>query len=78
MDDNLINSNAEYRRIPRADVAEFCVQCLALPEARNRSVDLVAKEPGDAPPTSDFAVLLRGMGKNCSYAPVAAPASVSA
>jgi hypothetical protein len=30
-------------------------------------VDLVAKEPGDAPPTTDFAKILLDMPKNCSY-----------
>jgi hypothetical protein len=30
-------------------------------------VDLVAKEPADAPPTSDFAALLRVMPANCDY-----------
>ena len=38
-----------------------------VPEARNRSVDLVAKEPGDAPPTTDFGALLRDMPRNCDY-----------
>lgn len=38
VDDNLINGGSKYRRVPRADVAEFCVQCLGLPEAANRSV----------------------------------------
>jgi hypothetical protein len=38
VDDNLILSKSKYRRIPRADVAEFAVQCLALQEADNRSV----------------------------------------
>jgi len=31
-------------------------------------VDLVSKEPGDAPPTTDFGALLRDMPANCSYA----------
>lgn len=38
VDDNLINNKSKYRRVPRADVAEFVVQCLALREADNRSV----------------------------------------
>lgn len=78
VDDGLINGGSKYRRIPRADVAEFVVQCLALPEADNRSVDLVAKEPGDAPPTTDFAQLLKSMPKNCDYSDVAADAAVPA
>lgn len=68
VDDKLISEGSKYRRIPRADVAEFCVQCLLLPEADNRSVDLVSKEPGDAAPTTDFAALLKDMPSNCSYA----------
>lgn len=72
VDDNLISGGSKYRRVPRADVAEFCVQCLALEEAANRSVDLVSKEPGDAPPTSDFAALLRAMPANCDYSDMAA------
>lgn len=28
VDDNPISGGGKYRRIPRADVAEFCVQCL--------------------------------------------------
>lgn len=68
VDDNLINNKSKYRRVPRADVAEFVVQCLALREADNRSLDLVAKEPGDAPPTVDFKKLLTEMSSNCSYA----------
>jgi hypothetical protein len=31
-------------------------------------LDLVAKEPGDAPPTVDFKKLLTEMSSNCSYA----------
>lgn len=41
-------------------------------------VDLVAKEPGDAPPTTDFAQLLKSMPKNCDYSDVAADAAVPA
>ena len=32
-----------------------------------RSLDVVAKEPGDAPPTTDFKSLLRSLDSNCSY-----------
>jgi uncharacterized protein YbjT (DUF2867 family) len=38
VDDRLITSGGKYRRIPRADVAELCVQALLLPEAENRWV----------------------------------------
>jgi hypothetical protein len=33
----------------------------------HRSLDVVAKEPGDAPPTTDFKSLLRSLDSNCSY-----------
>ncbi|KAK9830602.1 hypothetical protein WJX81_003718 [Elliptochloris bilobata] len=67
VDDQLLA--ASPRSIPRADVAELCVQALLLPEARNRSIDVISKEPGSGQPTSDFAALLRGMDKNASYEP---------
>ncbi|PRW44340.1 NAD(P)-binding [Chlorella sorokiniana] len=78
VDDNLISSNSKYRRIPRADVAEFCVQSLLVEEALNRSVDLVSKEPGDGAPTTDFAALLRSMPKNCDYSLPKVAASATA
>ena len=68
VDDKLISDGGKYRRIPRGDVAELSVQCLTLAEARNRAIDVVAKDPADAPPTTDWATLLRGLKGNCSYA----------
>lgn len=68
VDDKLISEGSKYRRIPRGDVAELSVQCLLLAEARNRAIDVVAKDPADAPATRDWAALLRGMPGNCSYA----------
>lgn len=38
-----------------------------LPEAVNRSIDIVSKEPADGAPTTDFAALLRAMPANCDY-----------
>lgn len=49
-----------------------------LPQAQNRSVDLVAKEPGDAPPTTDFAKLLTDFAKNCDYKLDRTPAKAAA
>lgn len=34
VDDQLLKR--EYKAIPREDVAELCVQCLHMPEAKNR------------------------------------------
>ena len=34
------------RTVPRADVAELCAQCLALPQARNRAFDVTSVPPG--------------------------------
>lgn len=70
VDDNLMEGKS--RRIPRADVAELCVQSLRTSAARNRSVDCVvdaeAKEGAKAPQTpEEFAALFRGMDKNCDY-----------
>ena len=70
VDDRLISGNSKYRRVPRADVAAFCVACLTLREADNRSVDLASKEPGEGSPTADaaaFAALLRAQPANCNY-----------
>jgi len=65
VDDKLINSGSKNRSIPRADVAELCVQCLTL--AERRAIDVVAKDVGDGAPTTDFAALLSGMAANCDY-----------
>ena len=54
-------------RLPRPETHSHGV-LLPLP----LQVDLVSKEPGDAPPTSDFAALLRAMPANCDYSDMAA------
>jgi hypothetical protein len=46
------------RVVPRADLAEVVVQCLALQEALNKSFDLVSMEEGQELPTTDFKALL--------------------
>lgn len=51
--------------IPRADVAELCVQSLGL--ASRRAFDCVARNVGEGTPTVDFAALFAGMTKNCDY-----------
>ena len=67
VDDAFIKEGSSSRRVPRADVAEFCVQSLVVAGAANRAVDLVAREPGQGPPTTDFAALLQGCPADCSY-----------
>eukprot|EP00884_Botryococcus_braunii_P014981 jgi/Botrbrau1/23484/Bobra.106_1s0036.2 len=74
VDDELLK--LAVRRIPRADVAELCVQAIVLPEADNRAVDCVAKDPGDGTPTTDFADLFRNLKANCKYAPLPAGVAV--
>lgn len=44
-------------KLPRADVAEVVVQALLEPNAQNKAFDVVTREEGEAPPTSDFAML---------------------
>jgi uncharacterized protein YbjT (DUF2867 family) len=44
-------------KLPRADVAEVVVQALREPNARNKAFDVVTREEGEAPPTTDFAAL---------------------
>lgn len=65
VDDKLISSRYQYRSIPRADVAELCIQCLSM--ADRRAFDAVAKDIGDGEPTRDFAALLAAMSVNCDY-----------
>lgn len=70
VDDKLLDRKS--RRIPRADVAELCVQSLGIAAAKNRSVDCIvdadAPEGSKAPQTQDdFAALFQGMEKNCDY-----------
>ena len=65
VNDTLISTKSKYRSIPRADVAELCVQCLSLGD--RRSIDIVAKDVGDGSVTTDFAALLEEMSANCKY-----------
>lgn len=65
VDDKLIERTP--RSIPRADVAELCVRCITLPQARNRSFDVITRPPGEGAPTTDFAHLLETMAENCDY-----------
>lgn len=44
-------------KLPRADVAEVVVRALLEPNAQNKAFDVVTREEGEAPPTSDFAAL---------------------
>lgn len=71
VDDTLQKS--PNKKVPRADVAEFCIQALLLPSASRRAFDLSSREgapaAGKAPPrmTADFDALLRSLPGNCSY-----------
>lgn len=65
VDDSLLNR--ETRNIPRADVAELVVQCIGLPAAMNRSVDVICLPKGEGRPSDDLTGLLTAMTKNCDY-----------
>jgi len=68
VDDTLREVKPSYR-IPRADVAEACVQALECKEALDRSFDLGSTDAGQ-PLTSpeDFKAILATLeGKNCDY-----------
>lgn len=61
VDDTLLKGTV--RSIPRADVAALSVACATLPEAKNLSLDAVAKPSGEGKgPTADFAALLKTLG----------------
>lgn len=64
-DDKLMAESS--RTIPRADVAELCIQALSQADAQNRSVDCITRPPGQGTPTTDFAALFSGFLENCKY-----------
>lgn len=59
--------NETSRSIPRADVAELCIQALEQSEAQNRSIDAITKQPGKGEPTTDFGKLFTDFKGNCQY-----------
>ena len=61
-DDELMNESS--RSIPRADVAELCVQALEQQEAQNRSLDAIARK---GEPTKDFGKLFSDFKRDCKY-----------
>ena len=77
VDDALLEGTV--RSIPRADVAALSVACATLPEAKNVSLDAVARAPEDSKkgPTTDFAALLRTLGgRTAKYVELPAEARV--
>ncbi|KAJ0987791.1 hypothetical protein J5N97_006147 [Dioscorea zingiberensis] len=54
-DDELLHS--ETKTIPRADVAEVCIQALQFEEAKFKAFDLASKPEGQGTPTKDFKAL---------------------
>eukprot|EP00252_Welwitschia_mirabilis_P022065 TRINITY_DN584_c0_g1_i1.p1 TRINITY_DN584_c0_g1~~TRINITY_DN584_c0_g1_i1.p1 ORF type:complete len:311 (+),score=53.45 TRINITY_DN584_c0_g1_i1:167-1099(+) len=44
----------ETKSVPRADVAEVCIQALLHEEAKNKAFDLASKPENGGPPTKDF------------------------
>ena len=76
VDDSLLKGTV--RSIPRADVAALSVACAILPEAKNVSLDAVARAPEDSKnPTTDFAAVLRTLGgRTAKYIELPAEARV--
>ncbi|XP_006846253.2 uncharacterized protein At5g02240 isoform X1 [Amborella trichopoda] len=52
-DDELL-ATVELRTVPRADVAEVCIQALLFEEAKNKAFDLGSKLEGQGSPTTNF------------------------
>lgn len=65
IDDKLLKR--EKRSIPRADVAEVCVQSLLCKSAINRSIDICTNEEGEGAVTTNFDALFKGTKGNCNY-----------
>jgi uncharacterized protein YbjT (DUF2867 family) len=55
------------RSIPRADVAEVCVQALTVLDARNTAFDIISDPPGEGTPTSDYAAFFRAIKAGPAY-----------
>ncbi|KAL2610044.1 hypothetical protein R1flu_028617 [Riccia fluitans] len=51
-DDALLSTDT--KSLPRADVAEVCIQALLNEEAKNKAFDLASKPEGEGTPTTDF------------------------
>ena len=54
-DDELLQTDT--KTIPRADVAEVCIQALQFEEAKFKAFDLASKPEGVGTPTKDFKAL---------------------
>lgn len=64
VDDQLLQRTV--RSIPRADVAEVCVQALTVKEAKRKSFDIISSEPGVGTVTSDWKKFF-AQTRNCKY-----------
>lgn len=53
-DDELLQAQPEYKSVPRADVAEVCIQAVLHEEAKFKAFDLGSKPEGVGTPTTDF------------------------
>lgn len=51
-DDELLHTDT--KTVPRADVAEVCIQALNYEEAKFKAFDLASKPEGVGTPTTDF------------------------
>eukprot|EP00878_Enallax_costatus_P037485 GHUV01042346.1.p1 GENE.GHUV01042346.1~~GHUV01042346.1.p1 ORF type:complete len:137 (+),score=46.59 GHUV01042346.1:319-729(+) len=65
IDDKLLERNP--RNIPRADVASLAVGCIGLPEAMNKSFDVICAPAGEGSPSSDWSAVLSQLQGSCDY-----------
>jgi len=56
----------KVKSIPRADVAEVCVQALDFPNALTRSFDIISRAPGEGKTMTDWKSFFSQRG-NCKY-----------
>lgn len=54
------------RSIPRADVADVCIQSLLQPGALKRSLDIITREPGSGTLVTDWKAFFQAP-INCKY-----------
>ncbi|CAM9472080.1 unnamed protein product [Ectocarpus sp. 6 AP-2014] len=73
-DDKMLERKS--RSIPRADVAQLCVECLEIDAAKNRSFDAASNEEGEGEVTTDFKALVEGLQGTTDYSKAPQAASM--
>lgn len=65
VDDKLLDRSP--RNIPRADVAALAVGCIGLPQAMNKSFDVICAPAGEGSPSSDWSAVLSQLQGSADY-----------